>query len=121
MSMLNAQTMTFTDGENGVTLGDDYLYFIPLADMTIIGVCAAPSVDDASAAIDIEDDGTAVIEDVGCSDQNVPGTWKSTAIGGTNAPVVISAGSLVSLTATDMAANTRAMVQITYLFGSVGS
>ncbi len=117
----NCQVMSIMDGETGVTLGADYASFIAPCDMTIIFVDAAPSVDDADATIDIEDDGTAVIESVSCAVKLVPGTWKSTAMGGTNDPVTIKAESVVSLTASDTAANTRIGVRIWFNAGTVWS
>lgn len=121
MSMEKCKTMTFTDGEAGVTLGALYRYFHVFSDITIVAVAASPSVDDASTTIDINDDGTAAISAVTCAVKATPGTWKSTAIGGTNAPVVISRDSVVSLDANSATAGTRIMVQIWYLPGSVGS
>ncbi len=110
--------LSIMDGEVGVTLGADYHSFITPCDMTILYVDAAPSVNDADATIDIEDDGTAVIESVSCAVLATPGTWKSTAMGGANDPVVIAAGSVVSLTATDAAANTRIGVRIWFSAGT---
>ena len=110
--------ITLDEGEVGVTLGANYRYFYAPCDMTILYVTASPSVDDADLTVDINDDGTGVITAVDASDLDVPGTWKSTAMGGTNAPVVIAAGSKVSLDANDAAANTRIMVQIWFSAGT---
>ena len=109
--------LNFDEGEVGVTLGALYRYFYAPCNLTVIYVTASPSVDDADLTVDINDDGTAAISAISCADKDVPGTWKSTAMGGTNAPVVIAAGSLVSLDANDAAANTRIMVQIWALTG----
>lgn len=121
MGMENAQVMVFTDGEVGVTLGALYRYFHVFSDITIVAVAASPSADDADATIDINDDGTVAIAAVTCDDKEIPGTWKSTHIGGTNDPVTISRDSVVSLDANSAASGTRIMVQIWYLPGSVGS
>ena len=107
--------ITICEGEVGVTLGANYQYFYAPCNMTILYVTAAPSVDDADATIDINDDGSGVITAVDASDLDVPGTWKSKPMGGTNDPVVIAAGSKVSLDANSTAANTRIMVQIWFL------
>ena len=113
--------LTLDEGEVGVTLGDNYRYFYAPCDLTVIYVTASPSVDDASLTIDINDDGTGVITAVDASDLDVPGTWKSTHMGGAETPVVIAAGSKVSLDANDAAANTRVMLQIWALTGEVFS
>ena len=109
--------LDFQDGEVGITLGANYRYHTTPCDLTVIFVSASPSADDASATIDINDDGTGVITTVDISDQNVPGTWKSTHMGGTNAPVTIAAGSLLSLDGNSTASGTRVAVQIWALTG----
>lgn len=70
--------------------------YIPFG-LTIVAVSAAPMEDDAGATIDINDDGTGVITAVDASDADVPGTWLSTHVGGTETPVVIAAGSELSI------------------------
>ncbi len=110
--------LTFTDGEVGVTLGALYRYFtVPPKGITIVYVTASVSVDDADTTVDINDDGTGVITAIACPTKATPGTWKSTHVGGTNAPVVVAADSVISLDANDAAANTRIMVQIWALTG----
>lgn len=96
-------------------------YFYTPCDLTVIYVDAAPHVDDSGLTIDINDDGTGVIEAVDCSDKDVPGTWKSTHMGGEETPVVIAAGSLVSLDANDAANGTAVNVRIWALTGEVFS
>lgn len=88
-------------------LGDNFAYYTAPCSMTIIAVTAAPNVDDSGATLDINDDGTGVITAIDCSDANVPGTWKSTAItGGTETPVTIAAGSKISFDANSAANGT---------------
>lgn len=113
--------MTFDEGEVGVTLGANYRYFTLPFDFTIVYVTASPSVDDADTTIDINDDGTGVITAVSAADLDVPGTWKSTHVGGSETPVTIAAGSKVSLDANSAAANTRILVQIWGLVGEVSA
>ncbi len=109
------QVITHTDGEVGITLGALYrFWFSPPYPITIVYVTVSPSVDDTDASIDIDDDGTNVISAIDCSDKNVPGTWKSVDVNGTNAPVKVAANSLMALDANNMASGTRAMVQIHY-------
>ncbi len=104
--------ISIDEGEVGVTLGANYHYFYAPCDLTIVYVCADPSADDAGLTLDINDDGTGVIAALSCADANVPGTWKSKHMGGTNDPVTIAAGSLVSLDANAAAADTKLAVQI---------
>lgn len=115
------QHVSFTDGEVGVTLGDNYRYTTTMFDMTIVAVVASPNVDDPGLTVDINDDGTGVITGVDGSDKDVPGTWKSTHIGGTNTPVFVAAGSKLSLDANSAAANTVVRVDIYYLLGMVSA
>lgn len=109
--------LNFDEGEVGITLGANYRYLTTPCDLTVVFASVSPSVDDADCSVDINDDGTGVITAIDCSDQNVPGTWKSTHMGGTNAPVTIAAGSLLSFDANSAAANTRIMVSIWALTG----
>ena len=104
--------LSFSDGETGVTLGALYRYITVPCAMTIKFVSVSPSVDDASLTIDVNDDGTGVISTVDCSDTDVPGTWKSTAMGGSNAPVQVAAGSVLSLDANSATSGTRVLVHI---------
>jgi len=100
--------LSFAYGEVGVTPGDDVLYHTLPCDFTIIFVEAAPEADDADLTLDINSstDGDSQIAGISCADADVPGTWKSTAMGGTNAPVVLSAGSKISYDFNNAAANT---------------
>ncbi len=105
--------ISLTDGEAGVTLGALYRYFTSLPQgMTIVYVTVSPSVDDADLTIDINDDGTVAIAAISCADKDVPGTWKSVDVGGSNAPVAVAADSVMSLDANSAAAGTRVHVQI---------
>ena len=98
-------------------LGANYAYFYAPCDLTIVYVSAAPSVDDSGLTLAINDDGSAVISAFSCADADVPGTWKSIHMGGTNTPVHIAAGSKVSFTA----ANTENATQIVgYIFALTG-
>lgn len=113
--------LAFNDGEVGVTLGANFRYFYAPCDLTIVYVTVSPSVDDSGLTIDINDDGTGVVTAVDCSDLDVPGTWKTKHMGGTETPVTIAAGSKVSLDANSAAANTRVHVEIWALTGEVFS
>ena len=112
--------LSFAQGEAGVTLGDDYRYFYLPYEFTVIYVTASPSVDDTGLTIDLNAAGTdSVIAAVDASDKDVPGTWKSTHVGGTNAPVTIPADSLCSFDANAAAANTAVLVHLWGLVGSI--
>lgn len=113
--------LDFDDGEVGVTLGANYRYFTVPCDLTVIYVSASPSTNDADTTVDINDDGSGVITAVSSAVAATPGTWKSTHMGGTNAPVTIAAGSVCSLDANSAAANTRLHVEIWALTGEVFS
>ena len=102
-------------------LGADYATFYAPCDLTIVYVSAAPSADDTGATLDIEDDGTAVIDDVDVSDADAPGTWKAVGYGGSETPVTIAAGSKISLTAATIENGVQIVGQIWALTASVFS
>jgi hypothetical protein len=104
-------------GEVGVTLGDAYKYYTTLVPLTIVGVVCSASANDADLTVDINDDGSAAISAISCAVAATPGTWKSTHIGGTNAPVQVAAGSVLSLDANTAAASTRLRVGLLCLTG----
>ena len=118
---LMVTSYTLVDPTNTNSIGTLEYYFDCIFDMTIVAVSVAPEVDDADATLDIDDDGSNVISAISCADQNVPGTWKSTHVGGTNAPVHIAAGSLVSFDVNDGAAGTAFLVVIWALVGEVSA
>jgi hypothetical protein len=100
-------------------LGADYAVFTAPCDLVLVYVTAAPSVNDAGLTLDIEDDGTAIVDDLACATAATPGTWKSTHVGGTNTPVRIAAGSKISLTAANAANGTSIVGQMWCLTGEV--
>jgi len=109
--------LALTAGETGTTLSTTYQYMTVLTNITIVGVAASPNIDDTGLTIDINDDGAAAIEGVVCDTKATPGTWKSTHLGGTNAPVRVAAGSVLSLDANSAAANTMVTVHVYALVG----
>lgn len=116
-----ATVITICEGEVGVTLGALYQYYTVPCNCTVVYVTAAPSVDDADLTVDINDDGTAAISAISCAVKATPGTWKSTSMGGTNDPVDVAAGSVLSLDANSAASGTRLMVSIWLELGTVWS
>jgi hypothetical protein len=113
--------LSFTDGEVGITLGDNYRYFTVPVDLTVVYIAASPNADDAGLTIDLNDDGAAAVAAVACPTAAVPGRWRSTHVGGTNAPVRIAAGSVCSLDANAAAVDTRIHVEIWALTGEVNA
>jgi len=68
--------------------------------MTILGVslCAEAFTGTPTAfTVDIQDDGTDVITAIAASTAGTPGTWLTPALGGTEIPVHIAAGSDVEI------------------------
>lgn len=98
-------------------LGANYAYYTAPCDLTVVFVTAAPSTDDTGLTLAINDDGTAVIAAFACADADVPGTWKSIHMGGTNTPVQIAAGSKISFTAANAANGTMILGQMFCLTG----
>lgn len=97
--------------------GAPTVYFEALTDMIIVGMVVAANENDASAAVDLYDDGSAVIEDTSGADADVPGTWQARGYGGSNDPVVIAKDSLVSLVPTDNANANAFTVTLYWLAG----
>lgn len=104
--------LTFEDGEVGVTLGATYRYISIPFGITIVAVSVSPSADDAALTLDINDDGAAAIAGISCAVKATPGEWNSTHVRGSNAPVHVAAGSVLSLDANNAAADTRLLVHI---------
>lgn len=110
---------TVVDPDESAASGALALYDDIPFDITIICVSVAPLEDDTGATLDINDDGTGVITGVDASDHNVPGRWDTPATGGTNSPVTIDAGSILSLDINSGAAANRFDVTIWALVGEV--
>lgn len=106
---------------SAAALGDAYAAYTALFDMTIVGVSAAPSADDAGLTLDINNSGGDDITALACAIKATPGTWKSTHIGGTNTPVWVPAGSVLTFDANNAANATVIMGQIYALVGSHGA
>jgi len=111
-------TISFVEGEVGVTLGALFRYFTLDFPFTIVGVTCSPSADDAGLTIDINDDGSAAIDGIVCATKATPGTWKSTHLGGAQTPVAVAAGSVISFDANSAAADTRVGIVMTCLLGA---
>jgi len=79
---------------------DVVIEFEALEAMTIVGVSLCAEAFTGSPTgfnVDIQDDGTDVVTAVAANTAGTPGTWKSVHMGGSNAPVHVSAGSSVEV------------------------
>jgi len=112
-------TLQFQDGQVGLTLSTLYRYFYVPYDLTVVYMEAGASADDAGLTVDLNDDGTTAIAALACATAATPGRWRSTHVGGTNAPVFIAAGSLCSLDANAAAIDTDICVTIWALAGEI--
>ena len=111
-------SVTVVDPTQTNALGDEAFVMKMPYDFTIVYVSAAPSVDDAAATLDIQDDGTDIITGIDVSDQNAPGEWKTPDTEGTNTPVHVQRGSDLSFDFNSAAAGTAFTVQLWGLIGS---
>lgn len=118
MDMDELTAICFVEGEVGVTLGNTFRYITTDVPLTIVGVSCSPSANDAGLTIDINDDGSAAIAAIDAATKATPGTWKSTHLGGSQTPVAVAAGSVLSFDANNAAANTRVCVLIYALTGA---
>jgi len=87
--------ITVSDPTEGAAVGQGEAFYIPPLDETIVYACAAPRDDDPGATVDIQDDTADIITAIDASDANVPGTWTSTHLGGSETPQRVAAGSKV--------------------------
>lgn len=97
---MNERLVVFSFDAQAQVTANGVHEFVALKQMTIVGVslCAEAFTGTPTGFnIDIQDDGTDVITAVAAGTAGTPGTWKSTAIGGANAPVVVAADSSVEI------------------------
>lgn len=122
MAKENATVLTLYGKGNGTTaLGDNFQYVTTPCSFTVLYVTVAPDEDAAGCTVDINDDGSGVITGIDCSDADVPGTWKSKAMGGSDDPVVIAAGSKISADANSAGVSTGITIHIYAVPGTVWS
>ena len=107
--------ITLIDAVEANSIGNLEGYFVAMTNMRIIGISAAPFKDDAAATLDVDDDGSNVIAALACAVAAVPGTWKSTFIGGAETPIVIAKDSKVSFDINSGAAATSFYVHLWYI------
>jgi hypothetical protein len=97
---MSAQLMTFNFSAQAQADADGvHSVKVPFG-ITIVGVTLCAEAFTGSPTgfnIDIQDDTTDVITGVAANSAGTPGEWKSTHLGGSNAPVVVAAGSVVEV------------------------
>ena len=84
---------------------------------TLVYASAAPWDDDASATLDLHDDGVEIIAALDCATKAAPGEWISTHAGGTETPVAIAAGSEMTVDFNSAAAANRFDIVFNFLVG----
>ena len=114
---LVAYTFNLADPVEGNALGALETYFrIPFG-ATLVYASGAPAADDAGGTMDINDDGSAIVTALACAVAATPGEWISTHCGGTQTPVEIAAGSLMTIDLNALAIGVSFAVVILLLVG----
>lgn len=111
-------SFSVTDATEASALSTNACYFMVPFGATLIYVSVAPLEDDATATVDINDDGSSIVAGVDASDKDVPGEWISTHLGGAETPVAIAAGSVLDLDFNNATAANRFDVCMLMLQGS---
>ena len=111
-------SFSVTDATEASALGANACYFMIPFGATLIYVSVGPQDDDATATVDINDDGASIVAGVDASDKDVPGEWISTHCGGTETPVAVAAGSVMDLDFNNATAANRFDVCMLMLQGS---
>lgn len=111
-------TPNIADPTEGNAVSQSATVIVVPFDATLVYASVSPFADDPDAVMDIQDDGTDIVTGIDASDHDVPGTWKSTHVGGTNAPIQIAAGSELELDFDDGAVANRYDVVLGFLTGS---
>jgi hypothetical protein len=97
---MSAQLITFTFSAQAQADADGvHTVKVPFG-MTIVGVTLCAEAFTGSPTgfnIDIQADTNDVISGVAANSAGTPGEWKSTHLGGSNAPVVVAAGSVIEV------------------------
>jgi hypothetical protein len=107
----------FDPDDNLGGMGDSAcMVMVPFA-ATLVYASVSPHEDDASATIDIQDDGTDIVTAIDASDHDVPGEWISTHCNGTQTPQVIAAGSKIEIDCNSVAATSRLDITLLFLQG----
>lgn len=114
---LIAYTFNLADPVEGNALGALESYFRLPFGATLVYASGAPAADDAGGTLDLNDDGSAVVTALACAVAATPGEWISTHCGGTQTPVQIAAGSLMSIDCNSLAVGVTFAVVLLFLVG----
>jgi hypothetical protein len=113
-----AYTFFLSDPVEGNALGALEGYFVLPFGATLVYASGAPTVNDAGATLDLHDDGSAVgPAGLACAVKATPGEWISTHCGGTETPVAIDAGSVMSYDINNMAVGISFIAVFLFLVG----
>lgn len=108
---------TLVDPDDSAAVGALECYINVPFNLTLVYVCASVGTDDVGADLDVHVDGTAIITALDIADKEDPGEWKSTHVGGAEAPVKIAAGSEISFDVNDIEINVVVYVDLWFLMG----
>lgn len=111
------------EGEVGVTLSTLFAYTKVPLNGTIVAIIVSISIDDAGLDIDVDNvtDSSAIATAIVAATKASPGSWLTEGYGGTNTPVKVDAGDILSFDVNDAAANTTVQVDIWMLTGEVSA
>ena len=113
-----AYTLSLADPVEGNPLGVLETYFMLPFGATLVYASGTPSVNDAGTTLDLMDDGAACGPTaLACITAAVPGEWISTHCGGTQTPVAIDAGSVMSVDVNNMANGISFAIVLLFLVG----
>jgi hypothetical protein len=112
-------SFTLVNPNNAAGLGDNDFYHNVPCDCMIVYVCASSDTDDTSQTVDINDDGTGIIETIDSDTKADPGEWISTHCGGTETPVRVAVGSELSFDVNSGANDTTVHLVIWLLTSAV--
>lgn len=115
---LVAYNFSLTDPAEAESLSDaGAAYTMVPFGASLVYVVVSPFEDDASATLDIQDDGSDIVTGIDASDHDVPGEWISTHFNGTQTPIAIAAGSELSFDLNSVAAANRFDITLLFLSG----
>lgn len=116
-------TLNIKEGEVGVTLSTLFAYTKTPLNGTIVAIIVSISVDDAGLTVDVDNvtDSSAIATAIVAATKAAPGSWLTEGYGGTNTPIAVDAGDIISFDANAAAANTTIGVEIWMLTGEVSA
>lgn len=115
---LVAYTINLADPVEGNSLGALETYFVLPFGATLVYASGSPSADDAGCTMDLMDDGAACGPTaLACAVAATPGEWISTHCGGSETPVEIAAGSVMSIDVNNAAVGVTFAIVLLFLVG----